>query len=338
MSRRSTILALAVLVGLAGACAKQETVPPSEVAFDELREAWNGLETAEDKANLAEHYLEEFPDTAHSTSMASVIVYYRGHEMKDPQGAYEAVSAALDHITDPEQRFGVSMELLGLADSIEVPIDLAQVVSELAAQRELSYTEHQQVFEVAVDLEEWEIVAEHTAAAAKLATPEDFRADYPDREFTDEDVAERVQRRTATALAYEAWAVYNLGDTELAFARFAEADEAGSVNYLGVPNTPLFSFWGRAALAEGDYESAIELLGAEVAFGDEGSSAETFLRQAYAGKHGDESGFDEFLWTTRRELATSVDDFTLLDYEGNEVSLSDLRSDKVTLLAFWFPT
>jgi hypothetical protein len=338
MSRRTTILTLAVLVGFVGACAKQESVAPSEVAFNELRETFNGLETAEDKANLAEHYLVEYPDTAHSTSIASVIVYYRGHEMSDPQGAYEAVSPALDHITDPEQRFGVSMELLSLADSVEVPIDLAEVVSGLAAQRELRYSEHQQVFQTAVDLEEWAIAADHAGAASKLATPENYRADYPDREFTDEDVAERALRRKATSLAYDGWAAYNMGNTELAFARFAEADEAGSVNYLGVPNTPLFSFWGRAALAEGDYESAIELLGAEVAFGSDGSSSESYLREAYVATKGDEEGFDEFIWATRNELATSVDDFTLLDYDGNEVSLSDLRGDKVTLLAFWFPT
>jgi len=338
MSRKTTILALIVLVGLAGACAKQEQASPAEEAWSGLVEAWNGLETAEDKTALAENYLAEFPDTEHSGSMAGVVVYYRGHEMEDPQGAYNEVASVFERIEDPEQRFAVGMEMLSLADSVEVSLELAEVANSLGAHRPLTYSEHQQVFETAVDLEEWMVADEHSLAALEIATPEAYRADYPDREFTDEDIAERVQRRQATALAYDGWAAYNMGDTELAFARFAAADDVGSVSYLGVPNTPLYTFWGRAALGEGDFDSAVELLGAEAAFGNDGSGAEVYLREAYAAKNGDEEGYDEFLWATRNELATTVDDFTLLDYEGNEISMADVSTGKVTLLAFWFPT
>ena len=338
MSRRITILALVVLVGLAGACAKQEQASPAEEAWSGLVEAWNGLETAEDKTALAENYLAEFPDTEHSGSMAGVVVYYRGHEMEDPHGAYNEVASVFERIENPEQRFAVAMEMLSLADSVEVPLELAEVANSLGAHRPLTYSEHQQVFETAIDLEEWMVADEHSLAALEIATPDAYRADYPDREFTDEDIAERVQRRQATALAYDGWAAYNMGDTELAFARFAAADDVGSVSYLGVPNTPLYTFWGRAALGEGDVESAVELLGAEAAFGNDGSGAEVYLREAYAAKNGDEEGYDEFLWATRNELATTVDDFTLLDYEGNEISMADVSTGKVTLLAFWFPT
>jgi hypothetical protein len=338
MSRRITILALVALVGLAGACAKQEQESPAEVAWSELVEAWNGLETAEEKTALAESYLAEFPDTEHSGSMAGVVVYYRGHEMDDPQGAYDLVASVFEQIEDPEQRFSVGMEMLSLADSVEVPLDVAEIADNLAAQRPLTYGEHQQVVETAADLEEWSVAAAHAGAASDLATPEAYRADYPDRKFSDEDVAERAGRRKATSLAYDGWAAYNLGDTELAFARFAAADGVGSVSYLGVPNTPLYTFWGRAALGERDFDSAIKMLGAEAAFGNDGSGAEVYLREAYAAKNGDEEGFDEFLWATRNELATTVDDFTLLDYEGNETRIADVSTGKVTLLAFWFPT
>jgi hypothetical protein len=338
MSRKTTILTLVVLVGLAGACAKQEQASPAEEVWSILVEAWNGLETPLEKTTLAENYLAEFPDTEHSGSMAEVVVYYRGHEMEDPQGAYDIVASVFELIKDPEQRFEVGMELLGLSDSVEVPLELAQLANSLGAHRPLTYSEHQQVFETAIDLEEWMVADEHSLAALEMATPEAYRANYPDREFTDEDVAERVQTRKATALAYDGWALYNMGDTELAFARFAAADDLGSVSYLGVPNTPLFSFWGRAALGEGDLDSAVELLGAEAAFGNDGSAAEVYLREAFVAKNGDEEGFEEFLWATRSELATTIDDFRLLDYEGNEISMANVSTGKVTLLAFWFPT
>jgi len=338
MPRKATILALVALVGLTVSCTKRETADPAAEAYGTLRDAWNEADTAEQKTALAEEYLASFPDTEHSGSMAGAIIYYRGHEMEDPEWAYDVVSKALEKIDDPEQRFDVSMELLSLSDSVDVPLDVAQVANELGAIRPLTYGEHQQVIETATDLERWLVAEEHAGAAVELATPENYRADYPDREYTDEELAERAQRRRALSLAYDGWALFNMGDTEAAFERFAEADAAGSVSYLGVPNTPLYEFWGRAALSEGEIDQAIELLGAETAFGEDGTNSESYLREAFEAKNGDQEGFDEFLWATRNELATHVDDFELLDYEGNLVRLSDLAAGNVTLLAFWFPT
>ena len=338
MSRRITILALVALVGLAGSCAKQEQESPAEVAWSELAEAWGELETAEEKTQLAEDYLTRFPGTENSGLLARRIAYYKGHEMEDPQGAFDAVYPALGQIEDPEQRFVVSMSLLGMADSVDVPLDIAEVADALGAVRPLTFDEHEWVFDTATDLEEWAAADQYAYAASELATPESFRAEYPDREFTDEKVASRVQHRKALSLAYDAWALYNQGNTELAFERFAEADAVGSVTYLGVPNNPLYTFWGRAALAEGDIDQAVKLLGAEALFGQNGPGAEVYLREAFVAKNGDDESLDEFLWATRNELAKSIDDFTLLDYEGNEVGMADASAGKVTLLAFWFPT
>ncbi len=144
--------------------------------------------------------------------------------------------------------------------------------------------------------------AEHAAAALELATPEAYLANYPDREFTDEEVADRVAARKANALAANGWALFNQGETEAALARFEEADAVGGASYLGLPSSELYSYWGRALLSEGDLDRAIELLGAETAFGNNGSGSETYLREAYVAKNGDEEGFDEFMWSTRNQV------------------------------------
>jgi tetratricopeptide (TPR) repeat protein len=338
MGRRASILILALLIGFAGACTKSEKVDPAELAWSELAEHWSDLESAEEKTRLAEDYLTKYPDTEHSGLMAARVVYYRGHEMEDPQGAFDAVYSALDQIEDPEQRFEVSMRLFDLSDSVEIPLDVAEVAGALEAVRPLGYDEHQWVVETAVDLEDWLVASRHARAAFELATPDVFRAENQDREYSDEKVASFVRLRKAQSLAYEAWALYNQGSVKLAFERFADADAVGSVNYVGVPDNPLYTFWGRAALAEGEIDQAIKLLGAETLFGWEASSAEPYLREAYVAKNGDDDGFDEFLWTTRKDLAKTVDDFTLLDYSGNAVSMAETSAGKVTLLAFWFPT
>ena len=339
MRRSAAVLSLVVLVAAcAGGCAKKNTENAAEVAYDELKTAWNQAETTEQKVSLAENYLAEYPDTSHSGSMAGAIVYYRGHEMEDPEGAWTALSAALDLIQDPEQRFEVSMEALSLADSVNVPLDLDEVAGALEATRSLTFSEHLWVATTAIDLEDWAVADEHCFAALELATPDAYRSEYPDNDLTDVDVAERVLRRKALALANRGWALYNLGDPVGAFAAFEASNEAGSVSYTGVPDTPLFRYWGRAALGEGDLDTAIELLGAETLFGESGSESLPYLREAYVAKNGDDEGFDEFLWTTRTSLAPTVDDFELADFDGNPVSFSTLRNDKVTLLAFWFPT
>ncbi len=338
MFRRSLLLTLVVLVGLAAGCAKVEEGPdPAEVAYDALKAAWNEAETPEAKVALAADYLARFPDTKHSGRMASSIIYYQGHELQDPQGAWDIVSVAMAQIEDPEQRFEAGLEALGLADSVDVPLDIATLANDLGAVRPLTFDEHEQVAEMALEIEEWTIADEHSLGALELATPEQLRADYPDREFTDEQVTERVRRRQASSLTNDGWALYNLGDTELAVNRFTAADEIGSVTYLGVPNTPLYRYWGRAALAEGDLDRAIDLLSVETLFGEDPAAAKPHLLKAYVAKNGSEDGFDEFLWSTRNRMARPAEDFQLLDYEGNPRSLSE-TSGKVTLLAFWFPT
>ena len=339
MFRKTALFSLVVLVGLAGGCAKEkQAADPAEVAYDELREAWNDAEDTQAKVALAENYLALYPDTGHSGSMAGAIAYYRGNELEDPAGAWSVIETALEKIEDPEQRFEVGMAALELADSVEIPLNVATLAEELGASRDLTYGEHQRVVGTAIDLEEWEVASEHAATALELATPEAYRANYPDREFTDEEVEERANARKAEALANGGWALFNMGETEAAIVRFEEADAVGGKSYLGLPSSELYSFWGRAALSEGDFDKAIELLGAETAFGNNGNDSETYLREAYVAKNGDEEGFDEFMWSTRNQLAKNVDDFELLDYEGNPVRLSDVGKGNVTLLAFWFPT
>lgn len=339
MLRSASILALTVLIGLAVGCSghEQAGANPPEEAYQALKTAWDEAESSEAKVSLAEDYLSRFPGSEHSGSMAWRIAYYRGRELGDPAGAWAAIAAALPGIEDPEQRFEASMAGLSLADSTEVTLDLAEVANALASVRPLSFNENSDVAETALELERWNLAEAHSRAALELATPEQLRADYPDAGYSDEQVETRVRYRRASRLAINGWALYKLGAEDEAFARFEEAAAVGSENFLGVPNNPLYRYWGRAALTAGDHETAIDLLGAEAIFGQDREAAEPHLRQAFAAKTGSEEGYDEFLWATRNRLARTAVDFELLDYEGTPHRLSD-TAGKVTLLAFWFPT
>ncbi len=333
----AALMLAASLVAVFGCGQQATTEDPADAAFAELREAWNNAETAADKTALAEAYLAEYPDSDHSGTMAGIVAYYRGDQMDDPAGAWAVLSTALDAIDDPEHRFEVAMAAFDLADDVEIPIDVAEVAGSLADVRALTYSEHSDVMEAAIVMADWEEAVLHADAALQLSTPEQYREDYPDLELTDDQVASRAQHRRASALAAKGWATFNLGDRELAEVAFAEAEAAGSVNYLGVPATPLYRYWGRAELAEGHLDRALELLSAEMLFGENRSEAEPYLREAYAAKFGSDEGLGEYLWSTRNRLAKPAVDFELPDYQGASHKLSDTAGN-VTLLAFWFPT
>jgi len=169
------------------------------------------------------------------------------------------------------------------------------------------------------------------------STPEAWRADHPDREFSDEEVAKRAQQWRVTALPYLGWAHYNQGRTDEALELFEQADAERVNDYVGVSLQPLDRFWASALLREGDAAAALERVSRDAVFGDRDQAMPVF-RQAWAAVNGSEDGLDEQLWQARQRLARSIDDFTLPDYDGRQHSLSDLRRGKVLLLAFWFPT
>jgi hypothetical protein len=336
MSRSIASLTLVAALGLIAGCAQQ--APQSvDDAWGEFRSSYRELESAEEKTALAEDFLTTHPGSEYSDSLAGIVAYYRGHKMGDYQGAFQIVDTTLAEVDDPETRFNVQLELYDLAQELGRPMDLAQVAIELAQHRSLSFSENLEVVELAAEHQEWEVSHQHAIKALELATPAAYRADYPDEDFSDEEVVAKADRRKVLALAYQGWAMANTERESEALGVFESAAELSTLNYLGVPDSPLYRFWGQTALALEDYDTALDLLGPDAVLGDSEEAFDAY-RAAFAGKHGSEDGFDDSLWSERERLAKPVDDFTLADYDGNQVQLATLKQDKVVLLSFWFPT
>ena len=337
MTRLTTLMTAALALLLVAGCAQ---APPADEAsgeaFEQLRERYMEAETAEEKADMAREYLEQHPDTEHSAGVADAYLYHRSHELEQPQEAWDFVASVRDRAEDPEVRFSLGMTLAEYAEEASRTIDLESVVAELAAERELRFTERADVVEAAVDREQWGLAVDQAEAGLAQATPEAYLADYPDRDFTREEAEQRARHRKAMMLAPLGWAQYQLGRVEEGMDSFRRADAFTETNYVGVPQTPLNVYRGRAELQRGNAERAMELLAVDAVFGDR-EDARDALRQAWAAARGDEGSFEEWLWSERQRLARRVDDVTLPRYDGQEFSLASLE-DKVVLLAFWFPT
>ena len=149
--------------------------------------------------------------------------------------------------------------------------------------------------------------------------------------------------RTAYALS---GVIYYLGEDpaaredSLAFSNEAlAAFEVGSANvsrnYVGIPEVPLYSYWGRTLAEAGQHEKAMEMLAADAVLGNDEEALDA-LHGAYVALKG-EAGFEDYLKQTRKDLAKTIDDFTLNNYQGEPLTMSSLKG-QVVLLSFWFPT
>lgn len=331
------VVALVVATAIASGCSKHAPPKQSEAdAFKAAKAAYYKAESPEEKAEIGRGYLEKYPDGAHAGPMASVVIEYRGRQLGEPERAFATVDGAFQKATDPEVRFAVGMELLPLSYEVKKPIDLDGLVKGLEAKRPLDFNENLDVMEAAVKHAKWALAEASADLALAQATPEAYRADHPNSKATDAGIKKAADRRSTFALAYKAWAMFNLGHQNEAMSLFKKAEENATFNYLGVSDTPLHLFWGEAELAQGNWARATDLLEPSALFGV-GDTALADLRKAYAGQHGSETGFDEYLWKERESSSRKVDDFKLPDYEGTEHKLSSLEG-KVTYLAFWFPT
>jgi hypothetical protein len=336
MNQKITIALLLVTIAIAGGCDRQTPEDLAEVAYKELRQALQETDDPREKAELAENYLAQFPATDHSGRIAATIAHYRGEQLQEPRQVFDSLQPALEHIEDPEARFEVSMALFPSSHEVNQPLDLAGIADDLAAHRSLGYDDHQMIAEAAEKQGLWSLTERHADAALAFATEDVFRADYEGRDFTDEQVTKYARQRRVTSLAYQGWALCNLGRDEEGFSRFEEAAPFNEDSYVGAPATPLNVFWGKALAQRGEYAQAAEFLLPDAVFGD-AKNALPAIREVHAALNGDDGNFDDYLWSARQDMARDVDDFTLPDYGGTPHALSGFDGE-VVLLAFWFPT
>jgi len=327
-------------LGLIGACSKgapEDAVDPVEQAWEEFNTAYGELETSEEKTVLMEAFMREHPESSYNGRLAGGVAYYRGEEMDDPAGAYTVLSETLAKNTDPEARYRIGMAMFPLAMDTGEPMDLGVVAEELADTRPLTFGEIIDVSDMALEHDQWSLGATYAEAAMSRATPEAFLADYPDDDFTAEEATAKADRRKVMSLANLGWGLWNLDRNDEAMAAFDEAAPLKTVDYLGVADTAVDFYRGKAMLAAGEPVKAMEFLTPTAIMGSNDDAA-TALRDAYIAAKGNDDGFDEWMWSERTALAKTVDTFSLADYEGNAQDFSALADGKVTLLAFWFPT
>jgi len=334
MRRRLTSAGIIIAVALTVGCAK---APPTEdEVYTELRAAFSESEDPAEKLDIARSFLAQFPEGDRAPRVLDAAVAILEDDMEDGSQALGLVEQALAGVTDPESRFRMKATLWRLAREHGEPFSLREVAAELDGHRELGYGDLHELMELAVKAEEWSLAEQWADAGLAFASAEAYRADYPDRDYSDELIAHRAANRLTYSLGHKAWAAYQQGRVEEAMDLFAEGEGEMNFSYVGAPETPLYKFWGRAHFNQGELDRAAELVEADAVMGGSDFAMDT-LKEVFVARTGSEDGVDAFLRETRERLSRIVDDFTLPTYSGSDFQLSSTLN-KVVLLNFWFPT
>jgi hypothetical protein len=322
--------ALALL--FAGAAPAQDVPDP----FDASREALMAAETPAEAVEVLRAFLADHPDHPQAPRAASTAVDVLLGLLDDRDGAIALLEQQIPRTKDAAARDQLRLVLvraLGAPDHAEA---LAALVSEHLDPAALAFGEQVDVMEAAAAAGAGELLARTAEAALPSATAEAFAADYPDREFTAAQLAERADNRRGMVLTFQGRAAALAGDPDAALATFARADELLATGLLGVPDNALYRYWGEALLDVGRAEPGLRKLVVAEAFAadaEAGDLAREHHETLAAG-----GSFEQFAWSVRRDAAPQVPAFAARGYDGESRAFTDLQGEKATLLAFWFPT
>jgi len=333
----ASILVVAGIPVITGCGQQPAPVKDTKAEIKAFQKAYLESQDRAEQVVLVKQLLADYPNHDYAGFFAEDIVKYYSGDLGQPDEAYRILDQTIAAADDPVAKVNLATTLAPVAAELGQPLDLQGLVAGVQNRNDLSFFKIQRVMDAAATLGDWDLEESIADNALARSTVETYRLEFPDRDYPEEELAEIVTRRQVEALAHKGWAVYNQDRVEEAMALFEESDSLAEKNYVGLAHGPLALYWGTAILRQGDSERAIEVIAPEAIYGD-GDRAQPVLRQAWAATNGTEEDFDEFLSATRGRLAPAVNDFILKNYSGEAISLADIRRDKVTFLAFWFPT
>jgi len=313
--------------------AATEELSEVDQAAEETWAIWEETEDPEVKVGLARDFLERYPDSDHTGDFLGSAVYHYTESLDRPDEAYELVETTLSKVEDPDARLEAQMQLAVLHSKTGRLEELSTLADSMAEEHDFQFTDHLRLMELATEAGAWNLVIEQAEDGLAFASPEAFKAQWPD--FSDEDAALFGRRRFAYCMAYKGWAQENLGEHEVALATFSGAADDTTYSLLGVDDTPLHLYWGKTLLLQGEPDAAMDKLNAEALFASK-EAKETFA-EAWSAAFGSEEGLEERLWALRQEYSKPLPQFALPNYEGETFESTEFIGD-VMLIAAWNPT
>jgi hypothetical protein len=213
---------------------------------------------------------------------------------------------------------------------------LNSLAGKLIGESEKNFNLYYDLIRAFTEAEQWKPVLSYAEKGNAFATAEAYKNDYPDREMSSDELESRSKNRKGLLLTYSGWAKANSGQPTDALKDFKEAENLIHYTYMNYSSGKLDYFWGLTLIQSGLLDDALHRLSPMAIFGEE-EDAQAAMKDAFIKKNGSDANYDEFVKQQRLKFSKQIDDFSLADYDGNQLALSSLKG-KVIVLAFWFPT
>ena len=339
-SPRSSGLSLLLGFALCGALLSAAPVRAQDEAADPFaiaREAYEAAASPAAKLAIVERFLTDHPAHARFAAAVRAGKNVLLDELDDRQAAVDFVQRYLPLAPDDAARDDLQDLLLDLYSHPDYAAALTELVGRRYDLAAMTYVEHVRVLDAAAKAEAWGLLAKHAAAAESQANADAFRAAYPDRDFSEDYIADAGRNRQGLLRTYTGWAAANQGDLARAEKDFEAAKTLVRKTFFGLPDNELYRFWGLTLLKQGRRDQGLEMLALAGLYGND-EAALAAAREAFTDQGRRQTSFDDYLWDLRRDRATKMADFTAVDYEDVQHAYTSLRGEKATLLAFWFPT
>jgi hypothetical protein len=310
-------------------------ITTAKEAYAEARKKRGETESIEERLAITKDFLKAYPESDQTANALRAVFYYQSYRLEDNEGAIAYAEGIRSQIENTAIGIEVDKVLLGFYAESGLSDKMTGLAEKLAETDNLDFSDHWNVIEGAVKLEDWQLVRTYCAGAKTKTTAEAYRADNPDEELTEEKIETAVKNRQGMVLVKDGWAQANLGQIDQALAVFAQADKLIPRFYFDIPEYDLDIYWGKTLLEKKEYQAAIDMVDmSALIMGHD--KAKDILKKSYAGLHGD-SGFEAFAADLNIKIAPAAPDFEMPDYDGTRHSFNDLRDD-VTMVALWFPT
>ena len=328
---RAVLGVILLTLAAVSATAKEATDP-----FEATKAQFMAAEGFEAQMTIVKSFLADHPNNAHAGDVVEVGADLFIDQRNDRPAAVALAENQLKVSTDPEVVSAIQGVLIGLYSDPAYAFKLETLVGEIYDPATMRFTEHLKVLGAAAAADAWPLVDAQCKAALEKANAETFAADYPDREFSDEETATAGRNREGMILTYVGWSMANQGNARKAMGQYKKAESSLRPSFAGVPTNELYRYWGQTLLMRDDAEEGLEKLTLAAIYGGD-DQADEIARKSFADIRPSDT-YDDYTWTLRREYGPEMVDFSTTDYQDATRTFHELKGRKATLVAFWFPT
>lgn len=299
-----------------------------EKRYDLLRKSLENSKSAEEKAKLIKDFLKKHPESSYTYDLIFELMDYE--EAKEYEGF---VNNLMNKIKGEDIKEDLKFCLIEFYKRNKDKDNILKIFNTF--RKPLKYDNFSETIKALIEVEDFESSLELLDEVKKLCDREYINKEY--EKLSEERRNRYFNRRNFETELLKGRTYFGLKDYENSLSSFEKAKEFLKPSF---PGTYLDDFDFHYALLLKEMrknEEAISVILPDVIYERNEKNYELF-EKIYTDIYGSKDGIEDFLKAKKEEISPTKIDFTLKDYDGKEFNFFDLSKDKVTFLAFWFPT